>query len=152
MGPRSFPGSARGRETVCRPGRERDRRAKQQDQAPDRPMDGDSRSRETQLLEPDGVRVIGGVAVLGSDKPAVTTATDGSFTVADVGSVYDVTLIFSTEKAGIVYRGVSRRDPVLSYVEVVAPTKGATISGNVPALPTGLPEPAPAPAKENPPP
>jgi hypothetical protein len=101
----------------------------------DDPIQPSSTTVEGRVVDLSG-QPVGGIAVLVGDKPAVTTATDGSFTVADVGSIYDVTLIFSTEQAAIVYKGVSRRDPRLSYIEVVVPARSATISGNVPVLPT----------------
>jgi hypothetical protein len=102
------------------------------DEGPTQPSGDDVEGR---VLDRGG-QPVSGIAVVVSGKPAVTTASDGSFTVADVGPTYDATLIFSTEKTAIVYKGLSRRDPTLSHIDVLAAQKSASISGTVPASPT----------------
>jgi hypothetical protein len=75
-------------------------------------------------------------------RPATTTDANGSFSVTDVTVPYDVTIVVSTSKLAIVYRGLTRPDPMLVNILALGSgantaTVGGTLSGG-----GGYPEPA----------
>lgn len=75
-----------------------------------------------------------GIAVIIIGKAAVTTGTDGSFTVAEVSTPYDIVVVQSTQKTATMYKGLTRSDPTLVFTSFsVGTPKSATISGTVPA-------------------
>ena len=76
---------------------------------------------------------VSGVLVIISGKTPVTSSANGSFSVSDVTTPYDVTVVVGTTKTAVVYQGLTRTDPVLFAYGVPTPTlKTATISGTVP--------------------
>lgn len=75
-------------------------------------------------------------------RPATTTDANGSFSITDVAVPYDVTVVVSASKLGIVYHGLTRSDPTL--VNILAFGSGlnsATIAGTLSGG-GGYPEPA----------
>lgn len=101
------------------------------DEGPSEPPSDDIQGR---VLDTAG-QPVSGVPIVVSGKAAAITANDGSFTVEDVPSTYDVSVIFNTQNAALIYRGLTRRDPVLSYITVASSPKSAEIAGTVPAVP-----------------
>lgn len=82
---------------------------------------------------------VGGVSVFVTGRPAVTTASDGSFTVADVPPIYDAALMSTLaprSQSAIVYKGLTRRDPVLHHEVWIDHTKLAIVTGSVPPSPS----------------
>jgi hypothetical protein len=76
---------------------------------------------------------VSGAAVLIPGKATVTTTASGTFSIANVTTPYDITIIVSTSKTAIVYRGLNRPDPKLLYMTTLPTTNySATISGTVP--------------------
>jgi len=64
--------------------------------------------------------------------PATSTDANGSFTVTGVTTPYDVTAILSANKIAIVYKGVTRSDPVLYFTGATLLTPNTiSISGTV---------------------
>ena len=76
-----------------------------------------------------------GVIVLVGDKSAVTSDTEGSFRVEQVGSSYDVALLFDSTEARF-YSGITRRDPFFRVAPRTATTRTARIMGVVPTVPS----------------
>lgn len=75
-------------------------------------------------------------------RPATVTDANGSFTVTDVSVPYDVTIVVSASKLGIVFRGLTRPDPTLANILAVgAGANSATITGTISGG-GGFPEPA----------
>jgi len=63
-----------------------------------------------------------------------TTASDGTFSISGVTTPYDATLINSTSKLVVVYKGLTRPDPNLVAINLgllLVPPKTATFSGNL---------------------
>ena len=64
--------------------------------------------------------------------PAVTSNANGAFSIAGVTPPYDITVVISSTKLGITYRGLTRSDPTLVNLFSSSPaTNNATISGTV---------------------
>lgn len=85
---------------------------------------------------------VSGVPVLISGIPSVNTDANGNFSIANVGRPYTITVIDATNKQALVYRGLTRSDPTLIFLNTVPGTKRvASLTGKVfPA--TNYPEPA----------
>jgi hypothetical protein len=78
---------------------------------------------------------VAGAAVLVPGKPAVTSATDGSFSIGGVTTPYDITFIVSNVHLASTYRGLTRTDPTLySIYQFFSTTNTATVSGSVPVV------------------
>jgi hypothetical protein len=78
---------------------------------------------------------VGGAAVIIPGRPAVTSASDGSFSIAGVTTPYDITFIVSTSNLANTYRGLTRPDPTLHFLFYVFSTPNtASISGAVPVV------------------
>lgn len=77
-------------------------------------------------------RPVANAPVVITGRPATATDANGAFTVTDVPVPYDVTVILSTNKSAITYKGVTRPDPTLYFTgfSLVTPNS-ATISGTV---------------------
>ncbi len=75
---------------------------------------------------------ISGVTVIIKGQSPTTTGTDGSFSVLNVISPYEVRVILSTQQTAIVYQGLTRSDPSLLYLGSTTTGKSATITGFVP--------------------
>ncbi len=75
---------------------------------------------------------ISGAAVLVAGKSPVTSGSDGKFSVSNVSPPYDITLILSTQKTAVVYKGLTRTDPTLLYLDFTGAAKTAVINGTVP--------------------
>lgn len=79
----------------------------------------------------DGEPISGMTVIIKGESP-VTTGIDGSFSVPNVTSPYDVCVILSTAETAIVYQGLTTSNPVLLYLNSTTQEKSATISGSVP--------------------
>ncbi len=91
---------------------------------------------------PQGITVIGlvqdrvaepisGATVL-VGKSSVTSSSDGTFSIPGVVTPYDITAILPAQNTAVVYKGLTRSDPVLLYPDVAAAERTATISGTAP--------------------
>jgi len=74
---------------------------------------------------------ISGATVL-VGKSSVTSRSDGTFSIPGVMVPYDITAILPAQNTAVVYKGLTRSDPVLLYPDVAAAERTATISGTVP--------------------
>jgi hypothetical protein len=75
-------------------------------------------------------------------KAAVTTDVNGQFSVSGVTTPYDVTVVVSTTKQALVYKGLTRSDPTLIFFGVTPGTaQSASLSGTISGG-GGYPEPA----------
>jgi hypothetical protein len=80
---------------------------------------------------------INGVAVIIVGKGTVTSGADGSFSIPNVTTPYDIIMVLSTQKTAIMYKGLTINNPTLVYTSSALGTlKSATISGTVPAAAT----------------
>src|SRR5947207_2875603 len=75
---------------------------------------------------------ISGATVLIANKSAVTSNSDGTFAIPGVVPPYDITAILSTQNTAVIYKGLTRPDPVLLYPDFAAAERTATISGTAP--------------------
>lgn len=78
---------------------------------------------------------VSGAAVVITGKTPVTTSASGTFSIPNVNTPYDISLIVSSSKTAVVYKGLSRSDPKLFYLGTGTSVvyNSATISGTVPA-------------------
>lgn len=75
---------------------------------------------------------VSNTAVVVTGRPSTTTDGNGMFTVTDVTTPYDVTVIYSPSKTAMVYKGLTRSDPTIYFTgSVVAPANSATVSGTI---------------------
>jgi hypothetical protein len=78
---------------------------------------------------------VSGAFVLIPGKASVTTNASGTFSIANVTTPYDITVIVSAYKRAITYKGLSRPNPKLLYTDNLPTTQYyATISGTVPIV------------------
>lgn len=80
---------------------------------------------------------VSGKPVIITGKGSVLSASDGSFSVSNVTTPYDITLIavIGSLRIAVIYEGLTRSDPVLAYPGGPTGTqKNATISGTVPVV------------------
>jgi len=70
--------------------------------------------------------------VLVAGKKSVTSGSDGSFTIADVVTPYDLTAVLHAQNTAVIYKGLTRSDPAVLYPYVTGPEQTATISGTAP--------------------
>lgn len=78
---------------------------------------------------------VAGAAVLIPGKAPVTSGSDGSFSIAGVTTPYDITFIVSTARLTSTYKGLTRPDPTLHFLDqFFSPTNNASISGSVPVV------------------
>jgi hypothetical protein len=78
---------------------------------------------------------VSGATVLIPGKATVTTTASGTFSIADVTTPYDISVIFSSYKTAMVYRGLNKPDPKLLYMDYLPATSfSGTISGTVPVV------------------
>lgn len=83
------------------------------------------------LLAPDGTPV-SSVPVVISGKQPVNTDSAGHFSFTGVEVPYNVTVVDTAAPAGIVYEGLTRADPVLTYFGYSPPSPhGATAAGQI---------------------
>jgi hypothetical protein len=75
---------------------------------------------------------ISGAAVLVIGKSPVTSGSDGSFSIPGVVAPYDIALILRSQNTGVVYKGLTRSDPTLLYLQPAGAERTATISGTMP--------------------
>lgn len=78
---------------------------------------------------------VSGAAVIITGKTPVTTTASGTFSIPNVTIPYDISLIVSSTKTAVVYKGLSRSDPKLWYLGPGTSVVyyNASISGTVPA-------------------
>jgi len=74
---------------------------------------------------------ISGATVL-VGKRSVTSGSDGTFSIPGVVVPYDITAILPTQNTAVIYKGLTRSDPVLLYPDVTGAERTATISGTAP--------------------
>jgi len=83
------------------------------------------------------------VPVIISGHPSTTTDASGNFTVSGVAMPYEATVVATASKRAMVYKGLTRPDPILYSVDLslamfpYSATLSGTISGG-----TGFPQPA----------
>jgi len=75
---------------------------------------------------------ISGASVLIKGKSAVTSGSDGTFSIADVVTPYDLTVILRAQNTALVYKGLTRLDPSVFYPGATGAERTATISGTAP--------------------
>ena len=82
-------------------------------------------------------RPVAGASVL-IGAASTPTGADGSFTLNDVVTPYDVSVVVGSAKLAVVYQGLTRADPTVVLPSPDAPNRAATITGTVSgAVPTG---------------
>jgi hypothetical protein len=75
---------------------------------------------------------VASVPVVISTLPSVTTDANGSFTIPNVTVPYNVTVVNATTQTALVYIGLTRADPTLTFVGLYPPfSSSATLSGTV---------------------
>jgi hypothetical protein len=75
-----------------------------------------------------------GAAILVDGKQAVTTSADGSFSVQDVLTPYNITMILGNEKIAVKYEQLTKTNPTLLFVNgFTNSNNSATITGSVPS-------------------
>src|SRR6266513_845421 len=77
---------------------------------------------------------ISGATVL-VGKSSVKSSSDGTFSIPGVVVPYDITAILPAQNTAVIYRGLTRSDPVLLYPDVTGAERTTTISGTVPPAP-----------------
>jgi len=77
---------------------------------------------------------VSGTAVLVSGRSPVTSGSDGRFFIPGVEAPYDITLLLASRNTAVVYKGLTRPDPTLVFLDTGA-TKTVTISGTTPPAP-----------------
>ncbi|HUJ59096.1 MAG TPA: carboxypeptidase-like regulatory domain-containing protein [Kofleriaceae bacterium] len=83
-----------------------------------------------QVVGIDGQPVVGdSVAVLGA--PGVLSDANGRFTITGVSPPYDLGVADSHSTSAILYRGLTRPDPLVVFAPLTGPSYTATISGTV---------------------
>jgi len=102
---------------------------------------GVSASATVQVGVPTSIDVSG--TVVGSDRvpiagvnvtigaQSVITGADGRFTISNVSLPYDLTAVLTSPKRGIVYQGLTRRDPTVVMLGVTATPLTGTVTGNL---------------------
>ncbi|MDI6804341.1 MAG: carboxypeptidase-like regulatory domain-containing protein [Bacteroidota bacterium] len=75
---------------------------------------------------------VSGAAVIIPGKSAVTTTAAGTFSIPNVTVPYDISVVVSTGKVAMIYKGLSRPDPKLLYLYFSGTSKSAAITGSVP--------------------
>jgi len=86
------------------------------------------------LVQDAHAEPISGATVL-VGKRSVTSGPDGTFSIPGVVVPYDITAILPTQNAAVIYKGLTRSDPVLLYPDVTGAERTATISGTAPPAP-----------------
>lgn len=82
-------------------------------------------------------RPVAGASVL-IGAGSTPSAADGSFTLNDIVTPYDLSVVIGSAKLGVVYQGLTRTDPTIVIPSPEAPNRVATINGTVSgAVPTG---------------
>ena len=75
-------------------------------------------------------RPVAGASVL-IGAASTPTGADGSFTLNDVVTPYDVSVVVGSAKLAVVYQGLTRADPTVVLPSPDAPNRAATITGTV---------------------
>lgn len=85
---------------------------------------------------------VAGVPVLIGTLPSVVTDASGNFSIPNVTAPYTITVVDGIQKIGLVYLGLTRSDPTLSFFSIViSSTQTASLSGTVSGG-AGFPAPA----------
>jgi len=81
------------------------------------------------------------VLIIGTSIPSVNTDANGNFTISNVTTPYNIAVVDGASKASLVYKGLTRSDPTLMWIDVAPGTpRTATLNGKIyPA--TAYPEP-----------
>ncbi len=74
---------------------------------------------------------ISGATVL-VGKSSATSSSDGTFSIPGVVTPYDITAVLPAQNTALIYKGLTRSDPVLLYPDVTGAERTATISGTAP--------------------
>ena len=59
---------------------------------------------------------VGNVPVFVTGKPSTNTDANGNFSIASVSTPYDITVVDGTNKRALVYKGLTRQDPTLTFL------------------------------------
>jgi hypothetical protein len=89
------------------------------------------------VLAANGMPIASSSVVIGAQ--SAITASDGTFTIHNVTTPYDLVSVVSTpSKLGVVYKGLTRTDPVILHMGLTpALPYSGTVSGNVSPAPAG---------------
>ncbi len=72
------------------------------------------------------------VPVFVTGKPSTNTDANGNFSIASVTTPYDITVVDATNKRALVYKGLSRQDPTLTFLGSSPGTaRHGTINGKI---------------------
>jgi len=83
---------------------------------------------------------VAGMPVVVSGKPPLVTDGNGRFSVSDVTTPYDVSLVHIASRTATIYKGLTRADPVLVGSSDAPASQTANVSGSVSGI--SLPQPA----------
>lgn len=85
------------------------------------------------VTDADG-KPLANASVLVLGKTAVTSDATGAFSIADVKTPYDIVAVNGGKQSAIVYKGVTRKDPMLSIPDAemaLGPQYKATVTGKI---------------------
>jgi hypothetical protein len=72
------------------------------------------------------------VPVFITGKPSTNTDASGNFSIASVTTPYDITVVDAADKQALVYKGLSRQDPTLTFLGSAPGTaRHGTVSGKI---------------------
>ena len=75
---------------------------------------------------------VGSVPVFVTGKPSTNTDAGGNFSIASVTTPYDITVVDAVNKRALVYKGLSRQDPTLTFLGSSPGTaRHGTVSGKI---------------------
>jgi len=74
---------------------------------------------------------LSGVAIVIPGKPPVNTDFTGAFTIAGVTPPYEAWIVDGANKTLVVYKGLTRSDPVLVYPESIGSIRHADVGGRI---------------------
>jgi hypothetical protein len=98
----------------------------------DSPTGGSSTITVTGHVVSSQLRPVANAPVVITGYPSTTSDANGAFTVSGVTPPYDVTVVISSTKLGITYRGLTRSDPTLVNLFSTPPAvNNAAVSGTV---------------------
>jgi hypothetical protein len=75
---------------------------------------------------------VAGVPVFVTGKPSTNTDANGNFSIASVSTPYDITVVDATNKRALIYKGLSRQDPTLTFIGSSPGTaRHGTVNGKI---------------------
>jgi len=87
-------------------------------------------------------QTVAGIPVSIRGIPSTNTDASGSFSIAGVATPYDITVVNPTQNSALIYKGLTRSDPVLIYAGT---SPGTKYTGSVTGKVTGGTFPSPGP-------